>query len=71
RELLKQNAELSASDIFEQKVIKECSNTYESPCDLPPIYNMRETIGDICLMYPDIEVIATQTCVGSTNTQVE
>ncbi|WP_447511525.1 hypothetical protein [Acinetobacter geminorum] len=32
---------------------------------------MREAIGDIFLMYPDIEVIATQTCVSSTDTQVE
>ncbi|MDC5636987.1 replication initiation factor domain-containing protein [Acinetobacter baumannii] len=51
RELLKQNAELSASDIFEQKVIKECSNTYESPCDLPPIYNMREKGTDSCAAF--------------------
>ncbi|MDV5210705.1 hypothetical protein QQA06_10860, partial [Acinetobacter baumannii] len=59
---------------FEHKIAKVLVNTAESTTKQdvqPPIYNMRETIGDICLMYPDIEVIATQTCVGLTNTQVE
>lgn len=59
---------------FEHKIAKVLVNTAESTAKRdvqPPIYNMRETIGDICLMYPDIEVIATQTCVGLTDTQVE
>lgn len=55
----------------DQKNIKTCKNTQESPLISTenssignPIYNMRETIGDICLMYPDIEVIAKRaSCV--------
>lgn len=52
---------------FEHKIAKVLVNTAESTAKQdvqPPIYNMRETIDQICIMYPDIEVIATQTCVG-------
>ncbi len=70
----KQPKENSVVQTFEHKIAKVLVNTAESIAKQdvqPPIYNMRETIGDICLIYPDIEVIATQTCVGWTDTQVE
>ncbi|WP_035374636.1 hypothetical protein [Acinetobacter gerneri] len=70
----KQPQNNSVIQTFEHKIAKVLVNTTESTAkqDIqPPIYNMRETIDQICIMYPDIEVIATQTCVGSTNTQVE
>lgn len=63
----KQPKESSVVQTFEHKIAKVLVNTAESTAKQdvqPPIYNMRETIGDICLMYPDIQVIATQTCVG-------
>lgn len=70
----KQPQDNSVVRTFEYKIAKVLVNTAESTAKQaiqPPIYNMRETIDQICIMYPDIEVIATQTCVGSTNTQVE
>ncbi|WP_035374638.1 hypothetical protein [Acinetobacter gerneri] len=70
----KQPQDNSVVQTFEHKIAKVLVNTAESTAKQglqPPIYNMRETIDQICIMYPDIEVIATQTCVGSTSTQVE
>lgn len=69
----KQPKENSVVQTFEHKIANVLKNTVHptQQGSQPPIYNMRETIGDICFMYPDIEAIATQTCVGSTNTQVE
>jgi hypothetical protein len=70
----KQPKDKTVLETFEQKIANVWVNTSESSVKQdvqPPIYNMRETIDAICLMYSDIEVIATQTCVGLTNTQVE
>ena len=69
----KQPKDSSVLETFEQKIANVLKNTVHptQQGSQPPIYNMRETIDQICIMYPDIEVIATQTCVGSTNTQVE
>ncbi|MCL9675974.1 hypothetical protein L2096_07010 [Acinetobacter sp. ACZLY 512] len=63
----KQPQDNSVIQTFEHKIAKVLVNTTESTAKhgvQPPIYNMRETIDQICIMYPDIEVIATQTCVG-------
>ncbi len=62
----KQPKENSVVQTFERKIANVLKNTVHptQQDSQPPIYNMRETIGDICLMYPDIQVIATQTCVG-------
>lgn len=63
----KQPKDKTVLETFEQKIANVWVNTAESTAKQdvqPPIYNMRETIDQICIMYPDIEVIATQTCVG-------
>lgn len=63
----KQPQDNSVVRTFEYKIAKVLVNTAESTAKQaiqPPIYNMRKTIDQICIMYPDIEVIATQTCVG-------
>jgi len=62
----KQPKENSVVQTFERKIANLLKNTVHltQQDSQPPIYNMRETIGDICLMYPDIQVIATQSCVG-------
>ena len=70
----KQPQDNSVVQTFEHKIAKVLVNTAESTAKQdvqPPIYNMRETIDEICIIFPDIEVIATQTCVGLTDTQVE
>jgi len=62
----KQPKENSVIPTFEHKIANVLKNTVHPNQEgsQPPIYNMRETIDQICIMYPDIEVIATQTCVG-------
>ncbi|MFW1951429.1 hypothetical protein [Acinetobacter beijerinckii] len=65
----KQPKENSVVQTFEHNIANVLKNTVHptQQGSQPSIYNMREMIGDICHMYPDIEVIATQTCVGSTD----
>ena len=63
----KQPKDNSVTQTFEHKIANVLKNTVLQPL----IYNMRETIDQICNMYPDIEVIATQTCVLVEPTQVE
>ncbi|MDF8294405.1 hypothetical protein P1I32_019005 [Acinetobacter baumannii] len=69
----KQPQDNSVVQTFEHKIANVLKNTVHpnQQGSQTPIYNMRETIDQICIMYPDIEVIATQTCVASTDTQVE
>jgi len=69
----KQPKENSVIPTFEYKIANVLKNTVHptQQGSQTPIYNMRETIDQICIMYPDVEVIATQTCVGLTDTQVE
>ncbi|RLZ09570.1 hypothetical protein EAH57_06655 [Acinetobacter sp. 2JN-4] len=62
----KQPQDNSVVQTFEHKIANVLVNTVHptKQGSQPPIYNMREMIDQICIMYPDIEVIATQTCVG-------
>ncbi|ENV54364.1 MULTISPECIES: hypothetical protein [Acinetobacter] len=62
----KQPKENSVIPTFEHKIANVLKNTVHptQQGSQTPVYNMRETIDQICIMYPDIEVIATQTCVG-------
>ncbi|MDQ8952179.1 hypothetical protein RFH42_04310 [Acinetobacter rudis] len=62
----KQPKDNSVIQTFEHKIANVLKNTVHptQKGSQTPIYNMRETIDQICIMYPDIEVIATQTCVG-------
>lgn len=62
----KQPQDNSVVQTFEHKIANVLKNTVHpnQQGSQTPIYNMRETIGDICLMYPDIEVIAKRaSCV--------
>lgn len=59
----KQPKDKTVLETFEQKIANVWVNTAESTAKQdvqPPIYNMRETIDEICLIYPYIEVTANQ-----------